>query len=64
MKGRVCHFVVTCSLFAITSTAVLAQSTPPNPQSSSAKNSSAETERDIGQVGAAVRLSTYGAGVK
>ena len=61
MKGRVCHFVITCSLLAITWTSVLAQSTPPN-TASSARNSSAESAEEIGQVGAAVRLSTYGAG--
>jgi len=62
MKGRVCHFVFTCSLFAISWPSVFAQSTPADAQPTNATKTSALSTEDIGGVGAAVRLSTYGGG--
>jgi hypothetical protein len=62
MKGRVWCFLICCSLLATTWSSVLAQSTPSEAQSSSAKKHLGDDTDNAGKVGAAVKLSTYGGG--
>jgi hypothetical protein len=62
MKGRACLFLGICALLAAGSSSALGQSNPSNEQSSSVKRKPVETTEDSGQIGAAVKLSTYGVG--
>ena len=57
MKGRVCQFVVGCSLFAMIGLSALSQAAPPTAKGYGG-------EEDTGRVGAAVKVSTLGGGAE